>query len=155
MKIIISPYSQKLKSGKTNPKNFPYWKKVVQQLNDLNHTVIQIGVTGEEKIDGVTDFAVDKDLKTLTDLVKSADLWISVDNFFPHFCNTINSNGIVIFSRSDPKIFGYEKNINILKDTRFLRSDQFGIWEQSEYDIVTFVEPNVVIDEVVKFLNKV
>lgn len=151
MKILISPYSQKLRSGKTNPKNFPYWKEVVQQLNQLNHIVIQIGVTGEEKIEGVNEFLINKNFKFLEDLILESDVWVSVDNFFPHFCNTINSYGIVIYSRSDPKIFGYEKNVNILKDIRFLRHDQFGIWEQSEFDIVTFVEPHIVVNEILKF----
>ena len=151
MKILISPYSQKLRSGKRNAKNYPYWTYLIKRLKQMGHYVIQIGVTGEEKFQDVDDFKVNMNFKTLEKLVESVDVWVSVDNFFPHFCNSINSYGIVIFSKSDPLIFGYDKNINLLKDRNLLRPDQFGIWDGVEYDMISFIDPEIVIKEILNF----
>ena len=34
MKILISPYSQKLPEKKRNPKDFPYWEKTVSLIKN-------------------------------------------------------------------------------------------------------------------------
>ena len=65
--------------------------------------------------------------KKLLKLAQESNAWISVDSFFQHFCSYYKiPNGIVIFSQSDPNIFGYPGNINILKDRAYLRPDQIG-----------------------------
>jgi len=47
--ILISPYSRPLRNGKNNPKNFPYWREVVDLLKTKND-IVQIGVEGEKKL---------------------------------------------------------------------------------------------------------
>lgn len=84
-------------------------------------------------------------MKDLREYIKGYNLFISVDNFFPHFCNHYGLTGIVIFSKSDPKIFGYHNNMNILGDEKFLRMDQFGLWESCDYVEEAFPPPEQVM----------
>ena len=78
--IIISPYSKQLRSGKMNPKNYPYWKELIKLLSQEN--IIQVGITEEQKL--VDDFRKNLSLDELLLLIKECKYWISVDNFFPH-----------------------------------------------------------------------
>ena len=74
------------------------------------------------------------------------DIFISIDNFAPHLAWLLNKPGIVIFSQSDPLIFGHELHINLLKDIKYLRKNQFDIWETAIYNKEAFMEPQKVIE---------
>ena len=144
MKIIISPYSKTLRNGsKKHPKNFPYWSELITLLKNEGHDILQVGVHGEEKL--VENCLFNLSFAELKKVLQEADTFISVENFFPHFAHHYGKSGIVLFSSSDPKIFGYPENINLLKSRRFLRPDQFGIWESAKYAKEAFVSPNDVL----------
>lgn len=157
MKIIISPYSQKLPKeafkndvnpSMVNPKNYPYWEQVIellkQQIPDLQ--VIQIGVTGETVLRGVDGIKHNLGQKELFELIKDCDGWFSVDNFFQHFATYYNiRNGFVMFGQSDPNIFGYKVNTNILKDRKYLRPDQYGFWWDRPYTEEAFLSAEEVV----------
>ena len=49
--IIIHPFAKKLNNGKENPKNYPYWKELIEQIDE---PIIQVGIEGEEQL--VPDF---------------------------------------------------------------------------------------------------
>jgi hypothetical protein len=49
MKIIIHPWSRKLRNGNKNPKDYPYWKELVKELVK-EHELIQVGEEGEERL---------------------------------------------------------------------------------------------------------
>ena len=67
--------------------------------------------------------------KKIISLVNVCSVWASVDNFLPHLCACHGlTPGVVVFSKSDPSIFGYEHNVNILKSREHLRVDQWGRW---------------------------
>jgi len=138
MTVLISPYSRKLRNEKNNPKNFPHWGKLVRLLKNDGHYIIQVGVTGERELSGVDEVKFNLSIKDLTELFNTCDTWFSVDNFFQHFASHLNKPGIVIFGKSDPDIFGYKENLNILKDRKNLRAKQFDIWESCEYDESVF-----------------
>jgi len=81
----------------------------------------------------------------LLELCKTCDAWFTVDNFFNHFCSYYKiPNGFVMFGQSDPNIFGYKTNTNILKDRKYLRPDQFGFWWDRPYKKEAFLEPEEV-----------
>lgn len=148
--IVISPFSRKLRSSEENAenaKNYPYWDQVVKILREQGNKVVQIGVEGEREI-GAEFLYYSLTLDSLRILLEAADVWISVDNFINHFGTFIGKKGIVIFGQSDPKIFGYEQNINLLKDRKYLRELQFAEWEGVEYNKDAFVDPGVVVDAV-------
>jgi ADP-heptose:LPS heptosyltransferase len=148
--IVLSPYSRPLRNGKRNPKNFPYWKEVISKLKLDN--IIQIGVEGEEKI--VKDFRKGLSLKEIEDLIKKCDFWMSVDNFLPHLAHHVGKLGIVIWSMSDPNVFGYPENINILKDRKYVRKNQFDMWDNYPYNLDAFSSVDKIIEEINNFMVK-
>ena len=70
--IIISPYSKSLRNGKTNPKNYPYWKELIRLINE---PIVQVGIDGEEQL--VDDFRKNLSLTELGNLVDQCRTWIS------------------------------------------------------------------------------
>lgn len=142
--IIISPYAQKLKNGKTNPKNYPYWKELIAQINE---PIIQVGIEGEEQL--VPDFRKNLSITELRQLIKDCRIWISCDSFFQHLGWSEGKQGIVLWSVSDPVIFGHPENINLLKSRDTLAENQFFWWDFYEHNPELFVEPDVVL----KFLQ--
>ena len=145
-KIIISPYSKPLLNGKTNAKNFPSWQELVALLIQKGYEVIQVGSPGEEIISGTSSVVLGAPLSSLQELVKEALTWISVDNFFPHFATIVcHKPGIVLWGKSDPSIFGYPSNFNLLKSKDNLRKEQFKYWEDEEYDPSVFVSSESVV----------
>ena len=73
-----------------------------------------------------------------------------MDNFFPHLAYHVNKRGVVLWGPSDPQLFGYPTNVNILKGKGYLRPDPYGIWESIEFDPNRFVKA----EEVYKIVNK-
>lgn len=146
--IIIAPYAQKLRNGKENPKNYPYWKELIAIIDQ---PIVQVGVKGEQQL--VEDFRLNLSISELTQLVQECKTWISVDSFFQHLCWDLKKPGIVIWSQSDPIIFGHKENINLLKDRSYLRKDQFHIWEQCEYNKDAFISPTQVLKHLTQFIT--
>ena len=139
--IIISPYSKALRNGNTNPKNYPYWKELIRLIDE---PIVQVGIEGEEQL--VPDFRKNLSLKELETLVNECRTWISCDSFFQHFCWDKQKYGIVLWSVSDPLIFGHPENINLLKNRNNLVQNQFLWWEHTEHDADKFVSPEIVIE---------
>jgi len=157
--IIISPWSRKLpnirsnESGfgysnyKNNPKNYPWWPEVINLLKQKVN-IVQVGVDGEEKLNADI-FEFNKPTLDLVKLISDSIIWMSVDNFFPHMCNAENCKpGIVLWGRSDPNIFGYDQNINLLKDRKYLRPNQFNKWEEVKYSEECFVSPETIVKSI-------
>lgn len=145
--ILISPWSRPTTDGKTSPKNYPHWNALVEGLLRANHEVTQVSCSGEADVAGAKRLN-DLPLAQVAELMKTCDTWISVDNFWHHMAWTLKVPGIVIFGLSDPEIFGHPENINILKDRRFLRVRQFGLWSQQEPNPEAFVGPGAVLEAV-------
>ncbi len=143
MNIVISPFSQAMRNGKRNPKNYPWWPELIALLKD-NHIIYQIGVPGEEAFvdPSMTRFGLS--FAELKELTLSVDTFIAVDNFYPHFCNHYGKHGIVLFSKSDPKLFGYPENKNLYVSQKHFRPDQFGLWESCDHSEEAFVSPHEV-----------
>jgi hypothetical protein len=152
MNIVISPYSAKLRNGKPNPKNYPWFPELVARLVAQHHRVTQIGVSGEERIAGVDHFVVDAPFVEIEIklLLLRSDLWIAVDNWLGHFvnCDVHQKPGVVLWGQSDPRIFGYEYNLNLLKGRQYLRYFQFDSWEAADYNESVFVSPKEVMDAI-------
>ena len=138
--IIIHPFSKALLSGKVNPKNFPYWQELIAMINE---PIVQIGVTGEKQL--VDDFRCDLPIAKLCDLIQECRTWVSVDSFFQHLCWTESKPGVVLWSVSDPLIFGHPENTNLLKDRYFLTVNQFLWWESTEFNANSFMKPSEIL----------
>lgn len=138
--ILISPYSKKLSNGKTNPKNYPFWKEVIEGINE---PVIQIGIEGEEQL--TADFRKNLSIPEIKQLIKDCRVWISCDSFIQHLASLSGKRGIVLWSVSDPNIYGYPENVNLLKSRDCLSKNQFLWWESVEFDASKFVPPEEVL----------
>jgi ADP-heptose:LPS heptosyltransferase len=142
--ILISPYAKPLRNGGNNPKNFPYWKEVVSGLN--GEGIIQIGAGDENPISNKVKLKKNLSFAEIEELVNKCRVWVSIDTFLPHMAHHLKKPGVVIFGQSDPNIFGYPENKNLLVNRKYLRPDQFLIWEQTEYIEEAFVKPEVVVE---------
>lgn len=138
--IVISPYAKKLTNGKTNPKNYPYWREVIANIQE---PIIQVGIDGEEQL--VDDFRKNLSVAELSCIIKDCRTWISCDSFFQHLAWSLGKRGIVLWSVSDPNIYGHKENINLLKSRDCLSKEQFLWWEYVEHDPNKFVSPQEVI----------
>lgn len=128
-----------------NAKNYPYWDDVVTLLRLTGEDVLQIGLIGEKKIEGVSDFLTNIPFKAIEQLVLNSKMFISIDNFLPHLAHHIGfKRGIVLWGPSDPGIFGYKEFANLSKDRKYLRPDQFSAWDKCTFIKEAFVEPEVV-----------
>jgi len=138
--IIIAPYAQKLKNGKTNPKNYGYWPELISLINE---PIVQVGVSGEIKL--TKDFRENLSIAELRQLINECRTWIAVDSFFQHLAWDCGKPGIVLWSVSDPLIYGHPENINLLKDRSTLAENQFLWWDFVEHDSNKFMLPKDVI----------
>ena len=143
--IIISPYSKALLSGKQNPKNYPYWKELIEMIDE---PIIQVGIEGEKQL--VPDFRKNLPIATLRELLGQCRTWVSCDSFFHHLAWDEGVPGIVLWSVSDPLIYGHPENVNLLKDRSHLVDNQFLWWEFVEHKNERFVKPK----EIITYLNE-
>jgi len=161
--IVISPYSV----SPTHAKSYPFWKELIVLLKTFNYRIVQIGSIHEPAIDGVDEVYFGRTFKEIESLINNCRFWISVDNFLPHFCNVLENviKGVVIFAESDPNLFGYSYNKNILKSRKFLRPYQFKNWLKEEPDktgqmqferqrLEFFNKPEEIFIDIRRFLNE-
>lgn len=144
MNIILFPFAKIMRNDQKHPKNYPYWPELIELLQRDGHSLMQLGVEGEQQL--VTDFRKNLNYSVLCDLIRQCDLWIGVDSYGQHLGWSVGKRGIALFGQSDPLIFGHAENVNLLKDRKYLREKQFWLWEQCESNDEAFVSPEVVID---------
>ena len=132
--IVISPYSRPLSNGKNNPKNYPFWTELISMIKE---PIVQIGVEGEAQL--VEDFRKGLPISQLKELLHECRTWISCDSFFQHLGWIEGKKGIVLWSVSDPLIYGHPENTNLIKDRKYLAGNQFLWWEAYDHNAETFV----------------
>lgn len=129
MKILIN------KGNKYNAKSYPYWDDFVK-------------LAQEHEIKYITGIMTIEEIRAL---VEWSDAWITIDTFLQHFCAYFKlKRGIVLWGKSDPNLFGYPHNINLLKDRKYLRINQFRDWTREHNDIEnnpeSFVSPETLLN---------
>jgi ADP-heptose:LPS heptosyltransferase len=112
----------------------------------IDEPIVQVGIEGEKQL--VEDFRTNLPLIELRQLIKECRIWIGVDSFFQHLAWSEGKPGIVLWSVSDPVIFGHPENRNLLKSRDNLAKNQFLWWDFTEHNNDYFVKP----EEVIKFL---
>jgi hypothetical protein len=154
---IIAPYSSKLPDGKRNPKDWHDWVPFITLMKNAGYYIIQIGTSGEAKLDGVNEHRLNLSFLELEGLLRdnpfSKKTIISVDSFLPHFCAYHKIAPIhVVWGQSDYKIFGYPIHNNITKDyPNYLRpgKEQYFLWTMCEYKEEAFPTAQEVMDKIV------
>jgi ADP-heptose:LPS heptosyltransferase len=143
--ILLSPFPRPMRNGKRNPKEYPWWPELVALLPGR---VLQLGVAGEPSVAG--EALRNAPLAAVRSLIHQCGVWIAVDNFLQHMAHQLPKPGAVLWGKSDPNIFGYPENLNLLKSRSCLRERQFDIWEPEPYDPQVFVAPQEVLGRIQK-----
>jgi hypothetical protein len=139
--IIIAPFAQKLINGKENPKNYPFWEQLISLIDE---PIVQVGVSGETQL--VEDHRKNLTISELKQLIQECRTWISVDSFFQHLAWDQGKKGVVLWSVSDPNIFGHPENENLLKSRESLAKNQFLWWEDVPFRKENGVDPRLVLE---------
>ena len=139
--IIMAPYAQKLRNGKQNPKNYPYWEGLIELIDE---PIVQVGIEGEKQL--VPDFRTNLPISALRELLWQCRTWIGVDSFFQHLGWDEGIKGVVLWGPSDPLIYGHPQNINLLKGREYLTENQFLWWEATEHKNERFLKPKEVLE---------
>jgi ADP-heptose:LPS heptosyltransferase len=148
--ILLHPYAQVLRNGLPNPKTPPeaWWRAL---LPHLGADIVQIGL--EQELALVDDMRRGLSMKAIAALVRDCDYFLTVDSFLPHLAQHEDVRGVVIWSASDPLIFGYRENLNLLRDRRSLRKHQFAVWEEQTYDPEAFMAPDEVAVRIAEWMR--
>lgn len=142
--IVIHPFPAKIHDGIINAKTYPWWPELIRLLSTQD--IVQIGLDDEEQL--VNDFRKNLNYNEIAELLKASQFWVSIDSFLPHLAHHINKPGVVIWGVSDPNIFGYNENLNILKDRKYLRKNQFGVWSTESYVEDSFPNPHEIYNKI-------
>jgi ADP-heptose:LPS heptosyltransferase len=126
---------------------------VVAGLSIQGIQVRQLSCSHEPDVAGCVSRNDDLPFSQIKRLIADCGTWISPDNFFQHLAWSVGKRGVVVFGPSDPQIFGHPENINLLKDRKFLRERQFGLWSQVEWRPEIFPLPEDVIRAVKRQLT--
>ena len=131
--VVIAPSAKVQPDGRRNPKDWDKWASLVGALRVTapEARIIQVGVTGDTQY--VEDVRFNLPLSELEALIDSCTTWVSLDSFFQHLAWSRGVPGTVVFTQSDPRIFGHKENVNVLRDPKYLRAKQFWLWTQSYY----------------------
>lgn len=148
--IHAHPANHPLTNKQFNAKYYPYWDKVIEAFPELDW--YQIGVQGNYVINGVKPL-FDLSLKSIYDLAMESSVVCSIDSFLPHLMAPSKKKLIVIYTVSDPKIFGYNHNINLYKP-EFLRESQFDVWNSYPWNKDSCVDPNEVIAAIKSIVSR-
>lgn len=132
MKILIHPYTSKLPNGQRNAKQYPYFRELGVLLHQDKNILHQIGIEGEEGLNW-DEFIKDLKMDEIRELLPQYDFFISCDSFLQHIAASINFRGVVIWSKSDPEIFGYPLHVNIYNPLWF-RQNQHAVWYGEPYE---------------------
>lgn len=160
-KILIIPYSRKLPNNIESPKNYPFWQNIVDLLVKNNFEVFQLIFGKDEPILNGVKKLYDYSEKQQIELLFNTDCWISVDTYFQHFAKYHHINGIVIWTLSNPEIFGYYENMNLYSDKKYFvkLEDSYLDWitisKKYENIIKTMrhLEPVFIYNKINEFIN--
>ena len=154
MKILIHPSPARLENNQQSAKFFPisWWDKVITAFPKT--TFYQIGTRGDEIVNNcITKFGLSE--PEIIKLAKECDFVVATESFLPHLLHPYNIPCIVLFSRSDPEIFGYKENINLIKDRKYIREDIYGKWITCPVIPEAYIEPEILIKLLKKKKTKV
>ncbi len=146
MKILLALFAANHPNfnGSGSPKNYPFARELAQALQEAGHEVIQVGGDGEEQL--VPDFRRGLSHPEVCDLILNSDTFISVDSYIQHAAWSVGKRGIVLFSISNPDVFGHSLHLNLLKDRSYLRPNQYDLYYATDHKPEAFVSPTEVVE---------
>jgi ADP-heptose:LPS heptosyltransferase len=143
-KILIHPYANNLREGGVSPKNYPYFPELLGLLRQDGSVIAQIGREGEDQL--CETFHKNLPISQISEILKESEFFISVDSFLPHLAILHGVRGVVLWGPSDPKIYGYENNLNISGGRP--RKDQGLFYSKADIDPSRFVSAKEVYEKI-------
>lgn len=138
-----------MRNGKRNPKDYPYWQDLINLITVYyRFSIIQIGTECEQRFNNTGFFIKNPPFKQLTQEIQAATVVICVDNFMQHMAHYYDVKCIVLWGQSDPQLFGYNENVNLVKDGKYFRPNQFDVWESTEYKEDAFLPAKEVFEHI-------
>ena len=137
----------------THPvKMYPYWTYLSILLKEKGHIVKQLKFLNEPAVNNVEIVDNPSHIKIVELLKDKNSYLISNDSFIPHLLNyhLPNKKSFVLFGVTDPKIYGYSQNINILKSNNFLLPNQFLNLDKLKSDKNIWPEPIFILEIIEK-----
>lgn len=150
IKVLIHSCAKKLKDGSKNPKDYIYFNELIEKLkNGIEIIEInQLGIKSNEKLNGIDNYFFDVELIDIKNLINEHNIWIAVDSFLPHYCNCYDLKpGIVIYTISDLKIFGYEQNLNLLKSREYIKQN-FNYYKKEDFKEESHIDHEVIFKNI-------
>ena len=90
------------------------WRRIVSLIREEGFEVIQLGVVGEERIDGVTHCLNGQTSFEETGLlIKHSLCHIDTEGGLVHLANAVHGRCVVLFGPTPVEFFGYPQNINL------------------------------------------
>jgi ADP-heptose:LPS heptosyltransferase len=89
------------------------WEELVKEIQKLGLYVIQVGGTGEERIEGCDAYHIGINYRLTIALLEKSVGFVCVDSFLQHAGHAVGKKGVVLYGPSDPQIGGHDTNINL------------------------------------------
>jgi ADP-heptose:LPS heptosyltransferase len=102
------------------------WEKMIKFYPKFNF--LQIGKNNENTIKNTIDLR-SKSLREQLSILFHCNFFIGIDSFWNHAAKALNVKSIILFGPTDPKIHGYDENINIYKRRKCSPCMEWGILE--------------------------
>jgi len=136
IKVIIQTKTNS--AGKA--KEWPFFEELISLNPEVNF--VEVLIEGQNPTKGAA--AMYGTRKEILQELKDSDMFISIDSWLQHLASMQTDKlGLVIFSRSNPAIFGYPKFANVFENTKYFKSNPYEAW--SPVDIMTEAFPSIEI----------
>jgi len=132
-------------------KNWPYFADLIALNPEVEF--IEILIPGQVPVEGATPFTGTR--REIINLLNECSLFISIDSWLQHLAKwNTDADGVVIFSRSNPALFGYKEFENVFKSNKYFKASPYEAW--GPMDILADAFPTVeqVQNSFVKLLHK-
>lgn len=110
--ICINPSS----TDKIKEWDYDKWEKIINFYPKFDF--IQLGVKDEKYINGAIDFRSKFSLRQQLSVLCHSKMYIGLDSFWNHAARALDIKSVILFGPTNPKVWGYDGNINIYKKTR-------------------------------------
>lgn len=130
--------------GTPSPKDYPFARELAERMEE-NRQVIQVGGGEDEQV--ATEFRANLSFDDLGKLIEECETAVCVDSFLQHAMWFFSKPAIVLWGISDPEVFGHPEHINLLRDRKFLRPNQFDLYYKNEHRPEAFFTPPEVIEK--------
>lgn len=160
--VMFAPYARNHNAAggqmvPYNLKSYPYWGPVVRAIRDAGLSVTQLGVDGDTMLD-VDEFLLNRPMGDLRDRIARATLALSVDTWLHHAAHALGVPAVVVWTVTDPLVYGYRSHTNLIGSGESLTANQFGfmdaMWAGMKSTPPAYVTPAQIVKAVLEVAER-